>query len=207
MDRGVRMKPKYYRERKSLLEFLRGRILDIGCNKGEFHRFVMEKANEIGGDVYGLDIEVTNYTENIVKGDAHFLPFKDESFDSIFIGEIIEHLTNPAHFLKEIERILKKRGAAVITIPNPYSLTLFYLKEKILGKFLNYSPSGVFGHVYQWDISLIISLVNRVSNLSVKEYGYTDKEEEISFGIVGKSMHRLWFEFLSGLIYVCLEKT
>ncbi len=54
----------------------------------------MERARKISGEVYGLDIEVTNYRDNIVRGDAHFLPFKDESFNSVFAGEIIEHLTN-----------------------------------------------------------------------------------------------------------------
>jgi len=41
----------------------------------------------------------------MVKGDDHFLPFKDESFDSVFAGEIIERLHNPTTFLREIERV------------------------------------------------------------------------------------------------------
>ncbi|HID43095.1 MAG TPA: class I SAM-dependent methyltransferase [Archaeoglobaceae archaeon] len=101
------MKPKYYSERRTLLKFLKGKILDIGCNYGFFHKYVIGRGRKIGGEVYGLDVEVTNYRENIVKGDAHLLPFKDESFDSVFAGEIIEYLTN-SEFLKEIERVLKK---------------------------------------------------------------------------------------------------
>ena len=81
--RDLRLKPKYYSERKLLLI--------KGCNYGDFHRFVMKREKEIGREVYGLYIEVTNHKDNIVKGDAHFLLFKDESFDSIFAGEIIEH--------------------------------------------------------------------------------------------------------------------
>ncbi len=90
------MMARYYSERKDLLKFLKGRIQDIGCNKGDFHKLVMERARKISGEVYGLDIVVTNYRDNIVGGDAHFLPFKDESFNSVFAGEIIEHLTNLA---------------------------------------------------------------------------------------------------------------
>jgi len=101
------MRPKYYSERRALLKFLKGKILDIGCSYGIFHKHVIERGRKIGGEVYGLDVEVTNYRENIVKGDAHLLPFKDESFDSVFAGEIIEYLTN-SEFLKEIERVLKK---------------------------------------------------------------------------------------------------
>ncbi|MCW7079095.1 MAG: methyltransferase domain-containing protein [Canidatus Methanoxibalbensis ujae] len=92
--RSVKMMARYYSERKDLLKFLKGRILDIGCNKEDFHKLVMERARKISGEVYGLDIEVTNYRDNFVRGDAHFLPFKDESFNSVFAGEIIKHLTN-----------------------------------------------------------------------------------------------------------------
>jgi len=34
--------PKYYPNRKLLLRFLNGRILDVGCNYGDFHKFVIE---------------------------------------------------------------------------------------------------------------------------------------------------------------------
>ena len=197
---------KYYPKREDLLKFLKGRILDIGCNYGEFHKLVIERGKDMGGVVYGLDIEVINYRDNMIKGDAHYLPFKDESFDSIFAGEIIEHLTNPAQFLKEIERVLKKGGVAVLTAPNPYSLTLLYLKDRFLGRSINYTPSGGFGHVYIWDISLLISLVKRTTNLKIKEFGYTEKGGEISLGIIGRILHRVLPEFLSGLIYLCLEK-
>jgi len=200
------MKANYYPERKLLLKFLKGRILDVGCNYGDFHKFVIERGREVSGEVYGLDIEVTNYKDNMVKGDAHFLPFKDESFDSVFAGEIIEHLTNPAQFLKEVERVLKRGGVAVLTLPNPYSLTLLYLKDKLFGKSITYSPSESFGHVYAWDISLLHSLIKRVTNLVVKEFGYTEKEGEISFGILGRILHKIFPEFISGLIYLCLKK-
>lgn len=62
------------------------------------------------GEVVGLDIEVKNFKENTVKADAHILPFKSNSFNSVFAGEIIEHLINPAQFLEEIERVLMKGG-------------------------------------------------------------------------------------------------
>jgi len=38
-----------------------------------------------------------------MKVNAHHIPFKDQTFDSIFAGEIIEHLENPAQFLCEVE--------------------------------------------------------------------------------------------------------
>lgn len=50
--------------------------------------------------------------------DAHFLPFKNESFSHIICTEVLEHLESPFHALKEIHRVLKRNGIAFITIPN-----------------------------------------------------------------------------------------
>jgi len=63
---------------------------------------------KIDGEVVGLNVEVTNYREKMVRGDSHLLPFKEESFDSVFAGGVLEHLTNPALFMKEVERVLKR---------------------------------------------------------------------------------------------------
>jgi SAM-dependent methyltransferase len=46
------------------------------------------------------------------------LPFPNASFDYIHAGEIIEHLFSPDLLLKEIARLLKPSGYAVISTPN-----------------------------------------------------------------------------------------
>jgi len=50
--------------------------------------------------------------------DAHFLPFKNESFSQIVCTEVLEHLGSPFHASKEISRVLKKKGRVFITVPN-----------------------------------------------------------------------------------------
>ena len=47
-------------------------------------------------------------------------PFKNESYDLIFAGEIIEHLINPDQFLSEINRILKPGGLFIGSTPNAF---------------------------------------------------------------------------------------
>jgi len=103
------MKPKYYSGRVELLRLLKGETLDVGCDYTDFHKSLLQ----IDGEVVGLDVEVTNYREKMVRGDSHLLPFKEESFDSVFAGEVIEHLTNPALFMKEVERVLKRGSFSI----------------------------------------------------------------------------------------------
>jgi 2-polyprenyl-3-methyl-5-hydroxy-6-metoxy-1,4-benzoquinol methylase len=50
------------------------------------------------------------------------LPYSDATFDAVVSLEVIEHLKNPRHFMREIERILKVSGRCLITTPNQISL-------------------------------------------------------------------------------------
>jgi len=44
---------------------------------------------------------------DVILGDAHSLPFKDEEFDSVFMGDTLEHLKDPIKALIEARRVLK----------------------------------------------------------------------------------------------------
>jgi ubiquinone/menaquinone biosynthesis C-methylase UbiE len=63
----------------------------------------------------GLDIEKGKGVD--IQGDAHYLPFEDQSFNTVFLLETIEHLWYPQVAVREIARVLKPRGLFVVTIP------------------------------------------------------------------------------------------
>ena len=45
------------------------------------------------------------------------LPFKDQSFDSVFMDNVLEHIASPDRLFKEIRRILKPKGVLLIGVP------------------------------------------------------------------------------------------
>lgn len=55
---------------------------------------------------------------NYIIGDIRDLPFKDELFDYIVMGEILEHMEEPAEIIKGVVRILKKGGTLAISVPH-----------------------------------------------------------------------------------------
>lgn len=59
---------------------------------------------------------------------AEQLPFPDQCFDRVLSREVIEHVIDPSVMLKEIHRVLKPDGVAVVTTENEESLgpTNFY---------------------------------------------------------------------------------
>ena len=86
-----------------------------------------------GVNVYSLDISETNPAKAVklyplenhfaIAADSFHLPFTDGSFDCVIASEIIEHIVDPAKFIKELFRVVKKGGQLIITTP---------YKEKII---------------------------------------------------------------------------
>ncbi len=109
------------------------KILDVGCAKG----FFLLQAKEAGLDPYGVDI--SSYAINqgkallggsLVCGNVEDrIPFSDEFFDVITCWDVIEHLKNPAMFLKNLSRKLKKNGLVFVETCNYYSMSRRLMKE------------------------------------------------------------------------------
>src|SRR4029077_19609519 len=46
------------------------------------------------------------------------LPFPDATFDAVLLSEILEHVDRDADALREVRRVLKPGGLALITVPH-----------------------------------------------------------------------------------------
>jgi len=113
-------------------QYKEGKILDLGNLGGVFgegksnsfhHQFVESVPKST---VYGFDLyKPKNYDRypHQKSGDIEEgLPYKDVFFDTVYMGELLEHLNNPGHVLSEIHRVLKNDGVFILDIPNPYNI-------------------------------------------------------------------------------------
>ena len=81
--------------------------LDLGSGKVGVHKEVVETA----GYIYvGFDYE--SPSADII-GDAHSLPFLDNSFDFVLSMAVLEHIKFPFIYSKEIYRVLKPNGTLI----------------------------------------------------------------------------------------------
>ena len=122
-----------------MLKYSQGKILDIGCtgkDGGSLHREIMEHKS----DVYGIDVMPLD-TPRFILGNCYMLPFPDGRFDTVIMGEVIEHLLYPDIALGEVRRVLKPSGKLVVTVPNDYSsgrLINYVLRNKELEQNLDH---------------------------------------------------------------------
>jgi SAM-dependent methyltransferase len=100
------------------------RVLDVGCRTG-----ALTRAYADGNEVVGVDVDREALAEAAKLGiethwaDAeHPLPFADESFDAVVLGEVLEHLRDPARLVAEARRVLRPGGTLVGSVPNSFRL-------------------------------------------------------------------------------------
>src|SRR3989337_2089063 len=102
------------------------RLLDVGCNEGNFCEPFLRRKWEC----YGLDVRgdlVDKAKKKGIKAVSYDvrekIPAKDNFFDAVFIGELLDMVEDTDFVLNEIKRVLKRNGIAVITVPNITSLS------------------------------------------------------------------------------------
>lgn len=97
------------------------RILDIGCGNGGMLRYLQGLGYK---NLSGLDISDYSIKRLRAEGiDMHFgrlpsISLPDRSFDVVIASAVLEHVIRRRKFAKEICRILKPNGRAIVIVPD-----------------------------------------------------------------------------------------
>ena len=184
-------------------------VLDAGSGPGDLQQIAWADHTV----VYGCDISETACREAAKRGmvavcadlNSGHLPYQNESIETITCIEVIEHVPDPQHLLKELFRILKNNGQLVLTTPN-----IRYVRH--IGKLVF---EGVFphtttddfiwggGHLHYFTVKDLIGLIKQAGfdhitiHINRNQFQRSIKRR-ILYRLLG---HRLFAEwFCSGII-------
>jgi SAM-dependent methyltransferase len=97
-------------------------VLDAGCGDG---RLLVRMVCQYQVRAFGIDISSAQLLQNLKTlgpltnyyvADAENLPFENNTFDFIFSFDVLEHLSSPGDCIREICRVLKKGGKALLYV-------------------------------------------------------------------------------------------
>ncbi len=118
---------------KSILTYIKDqeipnvqRVLDIGCGQGTLISYLKEifPNSEFVGIDYSHFTEWDQSSYRFIQHDCNIdLPNDLGQFDLIVSSEVIEHLENGRHFVREIAKKLNSKGMMLISTPNLESFT------------------------------------------------------------------------------------
>jgi len=136
------------------------RVMDLGCGPGTNVFDVYDACVEFNhAEWYGLDLnqreaalgadrsayrvrERNMRPIRFVCGDIFHLPMPDNSLDIVLSSEVVEHLPDPLPAIREMQRVLKPGGYAMVTTPNPRNL------PEMAGYALDWVMGGRFKKMY-----------------------------------------------------------
>ncbi|MBI5530079.1 MAG: class I SAM-dependent methyltransferase [Candidatus Doudnabacteria bacterium] len=107
-----------------------GLILEAGCGLGQFVKFLSDKGYSIKGIEINEDaVRAANKAFpnlDIISGDVAKLPYPDAMFDGVLSLGVVEHfIEGPKEALKEMFRVMKPGGTALICVPDFNKLRQF----------------------------------------------------------------------------------
>jgi SAM-dependent methyltransferase len=133
---------------KAADERIRGKVLENGCGVGMY----IEHLSPFGGTVLGLEYDFERAAEarrnspHILNAAGESIPLPSSTFDLILSHEVIEHVQDDRAAIREMIRVLRPGGRAVIFCPNhgyPFETHGIYWKGNYrFGNklFVNYLP-------------------------------------------------------------------
>lgn len=106
---------------RSLRKFAKGHLLDLGCGKVPLHnaykQYISESTCIDWDNSFHKNIFLDMYCDLNTA-----LPLYNNSYDTIILSDVLEHIKEPKALLKEINRIMTNDGILFINVPFFYWL-------------------------------------------------------------------------------------
>lgn len=185
--------------KKLIGELSNNKVLDIGC--GLNNRFFKFK------NYTGIDVRNYPGIKNIVHLDLlkdTNLPFESNSFDVVMATEFLEHITRPDLLAKEMNRVVKKDGVIIMSLPNElaYGCRFGFLFGKVLNNGFN-----LYSHKYLFDYFKAKEFANQYFNVVEEDVALMGIGSELLPNFIRDFLAKSWPQmFAKSVIFKCAKK-
>lgn len=219
MEKVYRFDPNPYNTHALLLQEVpaKSKVLEIGTASGYMGEYLMKEKQCI---VWGVEPVQTYYDDAVKYGYERIFnktieesllepEVKNQKFDVLFMGDVLEHMMHPDEVLRALKQTLKPGGVAVISLPNIAHYTTRY---KLLTGHWDMQDGGILDrtHLRFFTLKTMKELIEQ-SGFEIKKIrpssGYIER-----FGLnklfgVGKKLLFAWPElFAVQFIFVATPK-
>ncbi len=186
---------KYYSRGVKLVDFLtlidiysfknhfdkQDKVLEVGCGDGKI-------CNWLSG--WGFNIEAIDISKEAIKlakklktkvkfyvGDIFCLKKPNNYYDAVYSLHVMEHIKNVEEDLKEIKRILKRKGKLIVRIPNSDSF-----EAKIAGN--NWFHWDEPYHINHWKYGEFVELLKNTGFKNIKvNFGLGEYKQVLLYSV------------------------
>lgn len=167
---------RYGSELAALVPFYKnGAILDVGAGAGLF----LSQAKNYNWKVHGVEISSygpvyakKHFDIDIFQGSLFETNFPNDGFDVVMIQDTIEHVPDPLHIMREINRVLRIGGAVVLSTPNFNSLSRF-----IFGRY--WSLISPLEHLFLFNMDSLLYLLRTTGFSPYKLHTSVDMHDNL----------------------------
>lgn len=153
-------------------------FLDLGAGEGVFSLRLLDNGYK---NIDAVDIDKDKFKVNMINCFAYdlngnFSVLLQKKYDMIIILEVIEHLENPRHFLRNCTEVLKSTGYLLLSTPNIESWVsriIFF----IYGRYNWFSAEDyqTHGHITPLTRNQIFQITNELGYKVIQECATSNK--------------------------------
>ena len=120
-----------------------------------------------------------------IKGDICAMPFEDNFFDFILCNHVLEHIVDDTKAMKELYRVLKRKGIAILQVPINVGRDKTFEDNNITTKKERIEKFGQYDHVREYGLDYYKKLESIGFSVEKNNYASKFNENEINkYGIV-----------------------
>lgn len=99
-------------------------VLEVGCGTG----IILNEICKVAREATGIDLSSGMLEDsrrkglNVIQANVLSMPFEEGAFDAVYSCKVLPHVPEIVEALKEIRRVLRPGGTALLEFYNPFSI-------------------------------------------------------------------------------------